>query len=138
MLTWTSITILVILAFLLRNLLHSHQLRAKARSLGCEPIFNPASGTWSVFTTVEIIVSVTKAGWNGTIHEYLRSRFAEASAQAGYRVKTMLQRSQRILTIDEANVHAIMTTQYYEFNPGTRKESFWPMLGEHSIVGVRR
>jgi len=48
----------------------------------------------------------------------------------------MLQSKNRILTCDEANVHAILTTQSHEFNPGRRKDFFSPMLGEHTIVSA--
>jgi len=136
MLTWPNIFILFILAFLLRSFLHSHRLRAKSRTLGCEPPYSVASGPFSVFLAIKAIFRVVHAGWNGQLHIFLRAAFDKASVQTGYRVKTISQRASRLLTYDEANVHAILTTQSHDFNPGTRKESFWPMLGEHSIVRI--
>jgi len=137
MLTWLHISIFSILAFIVRSHILSHQYRTKERSFGCKPAFVPAAGLWSIFASAKTIIRVAIAGWNGTLHVLLRARFAEASAEAGYCVKTiMLQSRNRILTCDEANVHAILTTQSHEFNPGRRKEFFSPMLGEHTIVSA--
>jgi len=137
MLTWLHISIFFILAFIVRSNILSHQYRTKERSFGCEPAFVPAAGLWSIFASAKAIIRVVIAGWNGTLHVLLRARFVEASVEAGYCVKTiMLQSKNRVLTCDEANVHAVLTAQSHEFNPGRRKDFFSPMLGEHSIVSA--
>jgi len=136
MLTWPNIFILFLLFFLLRSFLRSHHVRAKARALGCEAPYSVASGPFSIFLVIRSIFRLVHAAWSGGLHVYLRSSFDRSSVQAGYRVKTISQQASRLLTYDEANVHAILTTLHHEFNPGTREKSFRPMLGEHSIVSV--
>jgi hypothetical protein len=116
--------------------LASLRSQARAKSQGCQPVPRAAS-TLTSFLGIAVIFATLRKGLAGRLHEYLKGVLENAGGEEGIQLKTVslaLPGGNRLLTIDEANIHAILTHQNDKFNTGKRKKWFGPALGQHTIV----
>ena len=127
MLSWTVLLPCLILVALLRNLF-------SAPSGITAP--QPSRPFWDIFN-LKLLFAYLQAGRRGTLHAFQRALLASTSQVAGFNVKTISYAkpgSQRIFTVDCINIHALLATQFGDFDTGMRKHWFGPLLGVHSIV----
>jgi len=91
---------------------------------------NPLAG-------IATLLECSKAAQSGRIHAYFKGLLNSAGDEVGTQVKSIslaLPGGNRILTADEANIHAMLTHQNDKFNTGNRKKWFGAVVGEHTIV----
>jgi len=91
---------------------------------------NPLAGITTLFECV-------KAARAGRIHAYFRGVLEHAGGGVGTYLKSVslvLPGGNRLFTVDEANIHAMLTHQRDKFNMGNRKKWFGPVIGQHTIV----
>jgi len=83
------------------------------------------------------MLGLLKAGIRGMLRKYFVDLLESCSIQPNRRVKTVLlvlPGGRRLFTVDEANIHSILTHQNHRFNTGKRKYWFKPSHGIHTIV----
>jgi len=96
----------------------------------------PPRPFWDIFN-LKLLLAYLQAGRHGTLHAFQRKLLTSTSEVAGFNVKTVSYAkpgSQRIFTVDSINIHALLATQFGDFDTGMRKHWFSPLLGVHSIV----
>jgi hypothetical protein len=136
MLSWTVLLPCLLLVALLRKPLVSivtHRRNATIRSAAAP---QPPRPFWDILN-LKLLFSYLQAGRRGTLHAFQRSLLASTSEVAGFSVKTISYTkpgSQRVFTIDCINIHALLATQFGDFDTGMRKHWYSPLLGVHSIV----
>jgi len=116
--------------------LASLRSQAKATSQGCQPLPYPDS-VMNPLAGLAALLECSKAAHSGRIHAYFKGLLDSAGNEVGTQVKSVslaLPGGNRILTVDEANIHAILTHQNDKFNTGNRKKWIGAVVGQHTIV----